>query len=111
MYKLSVNILLLIALCPLLFAQKATFVKEVEVDNNTYIVWHSYVIDSTYWHVWNPDGTLPKRSNGTYLYWKADNNGKLIPLRKIDYRLPIFQDQPIVMKKEKDFYNSLNIEN
>lgn len=86
------------------FAQvpKASFVKEVEVNESKYIVWSGYVIDSTWWHVWLPNGDLPRRENGTYLYWKADANGELIPLRKIDYRLPIFQDQPIVMKKEED---------
>lgn len=104
MYKLFVNILLLIALCPLLFSQKATFVKEVEVDNNTYIVWYSYIIDSTYLNVNLPNGELPRRANRTYLYWKADKNGKLIPLRKIDYRLPIFKDESVVLQKDESIF-------
>lgn len=84
------------------FAQvpKATFVKEVEVESK-YIIWHSYVIDSTYWYVWNADGSLPKRENGTYLYWKADSSGNLIPMKKIDYRLPIFDSEPMIVNKEQ----------
>jgi len=95
---------LLIVNSSLLIGQKASFVSEVEVDNSTYIVWHSYVIDSAWLNVWLPNGDLPRRENGTYKYWKADSNGDLIPLRKIDYRLPIFQDQSVVMKKEKGFF-------
>lgn len=87
---------------------KATFVynngSEIEVDQNKYIIWHGYVIDSVWWHVWLPNGDLPRRENGTYLYWKADENGDLIPLRKIDYRLPIFRDDPIVINKEKNLF-------
>lgn len=86
------------------------FNDEIKVDEKDFIVWSGYVIDSTYWHVWNPDGSLPKRENGTYLYWKADANGNLIPRRKIDYRLPIFKDQSVVMKREEELFNSLNIE-
>lgn len=100
MLKLFVSILLT---CNL-FSQKANFVNEVEVDQSKYRVWYSYVIDSTYWHVWDADGSLPKRENGTYKYWKADSEGNLIPLRKIDYRLPIFQEQSVMMKKEKGFF-------
>lgn len=68
-----------------------------------WMIWHSYVIDSTYWRVWLPNGDLPRRANGTYLYWKEDKNGKLIPLRKIEKRLPIFMDQ-LPSKREKSFF-------
>lgn len=80
------------------------FNDEIKVDQNDFIVWSSYVIDSTWLNVWLPNGDLPRRENGTYKYWKADSNGNLIPLRKIDYRLPIFQDQSVVMKKEKGIF-------
>lgn len=93
---------ILFLLCGLTFAQvpKASFVKEVEVESK-YIVWSGYVIDSTYLNVWLPNGDLPRRENGTYLYWKVDARGNLMPRRKIDYRLPIFQDQTVMMKKEE----------
>lgn len=95
----------ILLLCGITFAQvpKASFVKEVEVESK-YIVWSGYVIDSTYLHVWNPDGSLPRRANGTYLYWKVDANGNLMPRRKIDYRLPIFNDAPITATKEKTIF-------
>jgi len=85
--------------------QKASFVKQVEVDANKYVIWHGYVIDSLWWNVWLPDGNLPRRANGTYLYWKEDTNGNLIPLRKIDYRLPILRDEAIIVNKEKNVFN------
>lgn len=118
MLKSVSKIFLILALyvvhCAFCIAQaqtgKATFIEPIKVDESRYIVWSGYVIDSTYWHVWNPDGTLPKRENGTYKYWKADNNGNLIPLRKIDYRLPIFQGQSVVMKKEESLFNNEAIE-
>lgn len=93
-------------LCGITFAQvsKASFVKEVEVESK-YIVWSGYVVDSAYLNVWLPNGDLPRRANGTYLYWKADANGNLMPRRKIDYRLPIFSDAPTMMKKENDVFN------
>lgn len=69
-----------------------------------WMIWHSYVIDSTYWHVWLPNGDLPRRANGTYLYLKEDKDGKLIPLRKIEKRLPIFMDQPMMRNNENVFY-------
>lgn len=96
----------IIFLCGFTFAQvqKATFVKEVEVNSDKYMIWHGYVIDSLWWNVHLPDGDLPRRANNTYLYWKADENGDLIPLRKIDYRLPIFNDDPIVINKEKSLF-------
>lgn len=95
---------------------KATFVKEVEVEYK-WMIWHSYVIDSAYWKVWQPDGSLPRRSDGTFLYWAVDSNGDLIPIRKIVLRLPIFFDNPpphIEYKgniipwngKENTFYNT-----
>lgn len=77
---------------------------EIKVDEQQFVIWHSYVIDSSWLNVWLPNGDLPRRENGTYLYWKADSSGNLIPLKKIDYRLPIFQEQPIVMKREKGIF-------
>lgn len=113
MFRLFVNITL-IAFCLLSVSYsqtaKAKFIKEVEVDGSKYMFWYSYVIDSTYLRVWNPDGTLPKRESGTYKYWKAESNGKLTPLIKIDYRLPIFQKQSVVMKKEESLFNNETIE-
>ena len=32
-------------------------------------IWYSYVIDSTYLNVNLPNGELPRREDGTYLYW------------------------------------------
>lgn len=32
-------------------------------------IWYSYVIDSTYLGVNLPNGELPRREDGTYLYW------------------------------------------
>lgn len=110
LYKIFFFSSLVFLLSSFTIAQKASFVKEVSVDESTYIIWGGYVIDSTYWHVWNADGTLPKRANGTYKYWKEDNNGELIRLRKIDYRLPIFKEQSIVMKKEENIFNNKTIE-
>ena len=101
-------LILLIVNYSLLIAQTRPammqFNDEIKVDEQQFIVWHSYVIDSTYWQVWNPDGSLPRRENGTYKYWKADNQGNLIPIRKIDYRLPIFKDESVVMKREDHIF-------
>ena len=69
-----------------------------------WMIWHSYVIDPKWWHKWNPDGSLPKRQNGTYRYWAVDKDSNLIPLRKIEKRLPIFMDQPMPVKREKSFF-------
>ncbi|MBK8609085.1 MAG: hypothetical protein IPL84_03860 [Chitinophagaceae bacterium] len=105
MLKLFVNIFLLFVILSeveVCQTAKASFVKEVSVDESTYIVWSGYVIDSAYLNVWLLNGDLPRRANGTYLYWKADTNGNLIPRRKIDYRLPIFQDKSVVMKREDE---------
>jgi hypothetical protein len=43
--------------------------------------WWSFVIDSTYLGIRNPDGSLLKREDGTYRYWKQIN-GKLQPVIK-----------------------------
>lgn len=50
-------------------------------------MWYSYVIDSTWLGINEPDGDLPRRGNGTYGYWLADGNGDLIPVRK--FRKPV----------------------
>lgn len=93
----SFNLLLLVlSLTAIVYSQtpKASFVwseqGEVQVDSK-YIIWHAFVIDSAWLGVHLTDGSLPRRENGTYKYWLSDVTGELIPIRKIDYRLPIFQ--------------------
>lgn len=103
------NILLVVLLfgCIEIYSQtpQATFVKEVEVDPH-WMIWHSYVIDSAWLNVWLPNGDLPRRENGTYRYWKADSLGNLIQIRYIVWRLPLFKDEPVVMKKENSFFEN-----
>ena len=43
--------------------------------------WYSYVIDSTWLGINEPDGNLPRREDDTYRYWKLIN-GKLQPVIK-----------------------------
>ena len=83
---------------------KATFVKEVEVESK-YIIWHSYVMDSTYLNTWDANGDLLRRVDNTYLYWQTDASGKLIPIRIIDYRLPIFNEAPLIANKEGSVFD------
>ena len=87
---------ILILFSSLTFAQtaKASFIEEVEVPSK-YIVWHAFVIDSLWLNKWLPNGDLPRRENATYRYWMSDVNSNLIPIRKIDYRLPMFQEHPV----------------
>ena len=54
-------------------------------DSSIALLWYSYEIDSTWLGVNLPDGDLPRRSNGTYLYWKTDSLGNLIPRRTLKY--------------------------
>ena len=48
-------------------------------------VGYSFVVDSSYLDVNLSNGTLPRRANGTYLYWKADANGDLMPVIRFKY--------------------------
>lgn len=47
--------------------------------------WYGYEIDSLWLGVNLPDGELPRRANGTYLYWKADSLGNLFPAQETRY--------------------------
>jgi len=60
----------------------------VSCSGQQYTVGYSFVIDSTYLNVRLPNGELPRRANGTYLYWKVDENGDLIPVRRLIYDNP-----------------------
>jgi hypothetical protein len=95
MLKYFNSIILIIVLSTFTRAQtpKAIIINEVEVEYR-WMIWHAYVMDSAYLKVWLPNGDLPRRANGTFLYWKVDENGDLIPIRKIMLRLPIFYDNP-----------------
>lgn len=88
--------------------ERAVILKELSVPDKRFIIWQSFRIDSSWLNVWLPNGELPRRENGTYLYWLADENGNLEPVRKIDFRLPIFNDEPaIYMMNQEDFiFNS-----
>lgn len=96
---LAVTFLILISTVSI-YGQKAQL-KDISVDDK-YLVWYSYVIDSTYLGVHTATGDLPRRANGTYLYWKADQNGQLIPVRKIKEKPASWTD--MLTRKEKMFY-------
>lgn len=59
---------------------------------------------NTWLNVRLPNGDLPRRADGSYLYWKTDKEGKLIPIRKIGKRLPIFMDNKVPYNRGKNFY-------
>ncbi len=44
--------------------------------------WYSAIMDSTYLEVRNPDGSMPRHTNGIYKYWKLDEDGKMTPVTK-----------------------------
>ena len=100
-------ILVLLSIAVAAQTPKATFIKEVQVERQ-WVIWHSYVIDSTWWMVWTPTGDLPRRENGTYKYWMEDSSGNLIPIRYIKRRIPILNDEPsiYIMNKEDMIFNS-----
>lgn len=54
----------------------------VVMDTTNKDVWYSFVIDSSWLGVNLPNGELPRRESGTYLYWKENQYGKLMPIKK-----------------------------
>lgn len=77
---------------------------EIKVDDH-FIIWYSFIIDSNYIDVRLSDGSLPRRENGSYLLWKADSTGEIIPIRKIETRTPGQSIDKPVAKPEEYFYD------
>lgn len=73
---------LLISFCIAAGSLAAQTISSVSVDENYYLG-YSYEIDSSWIDVRLSNGELPRRADGTYLYWKTDANGNLIPVRRI----------------------------
>lgn len=103
-YKFFFSFFILLAVPVLSQTGMASFIREPEVPNYNFIVWHSFEIDSAWLNVWLPNGDLPRRANKTYRYWKEDSKGNLIPVRKIEIRLPIFWEESLISNKEKNIF-------
>ncbi len=59
----------------------------VEMDTTNKDIWWSFVIDSTYLGFSLPNGELPRRENGTYLYWKENEFGELMSIKRYGIKI------------------------